>query len=327
MTEYIDSYRAKINEASTRSDFPEITDSETPVWRGNPSMLSMVDKYILAVLVFLVHLLFFIGDPADAPEGEGQVNAIIGIIFFLVDKTGVMGFVVVMLVLTKVNHYANFSTSGNWTSTWLMLCALIPFAWKALDIISWASGIAGTEFDNPLPAWQYVWFLPLGAVMAGLMALLTLFYQRSFQYAITDRRVHIRKNFMHFDSSVHGIAFQKIENLKADPTLLGRLLGFGNVHVVTGSGVGLQVESLGMSVGAGAAGDAAPAGTPAGVKKVLSMLFGFITKQRQRTVLNQDPADCLYGIRNPMKIYRLINELMDANMGPTGQAVPDSEQA
>jgi hypothetical protein len=44
-------------------------------------------------------------------------------------------------------------------------------------------------------------------------------------------------------------------------------------------------------------------------------------------VLNQDPADCLYGIRNPMKIYRLINELMDANMGPTGQAVSDSEQA
>ena len=246
MSEYIESYRSKIDVASTRSDFPEITDSETPVWRGNPSMLSMADKYVLAVLVFLVHLLFFIGDPIDAPEGDGQANAIIGIVLWLVDKTGVMGFVVVMLVLTKVNHYANFSTSGSWTTTWLLVCALVPFVWKALDILSWASGVAGTEFDNPLPAWQFVWFLPLGAVMATLMALFTLLYQRSFQYAITDRRIHIRKSLMYFDSSVHGIAFQKVDNLKANPTILGRLLGYGNVHVITGSGIGLQVESQGM---------------------------------------------------------------------------------
>jgi hypothetical protein len=43
------------------------------------------------------------------------------------------------------------------------------------------------------------------------------------------------------------------------------------------------------------------------------LMFGWVTKQRQRTSVGQDPADCLYGVRNPMKIYRLINELMDAN--------------
>ena len=48
------------------------------------------------------------------------------------------------------------------------------------------------------------------------------------------------------------------------------------------------------------------------------MLFGLLTKQRNRTVMATDPADCLYGIRKPMKIYRLINELIDKNVGPAG---------
>ena len=88
-----------------------------------------------------------------------------------------------------------------------------------------------------------------------------------------------------------------MENLKVDPTILGRIFGFGNVHIVTGSGVGLQVESLGTSVGAGAT-DVKEA--PKGVMRLISLLFGMITKQRNRTVMATDPADCLYGIRKPM---------------------------
>lgn len=38
--------------------------------------------------------------------------------------------------------------------------------------------------------------------------------------------------------------------------------------------------------------------------------------QRNRAVEATDPADCLYGIRHPMDVYRLINELMDSNVGP-----------
>ena len=31
-----------------------------------------------------------------------------------------------------------------------------------------------------------------------------------------------------------------------------------------------------------------------------------------------DPADCFFGISNPMGVYRLINELMDESVGPAG---------
>ena len=50
-----------------------------------------------------------------------------------------------------------------------------------------------------------------------------------------------------------------------------------------------------------------------GGKKTSLSVFSWISKQRRRNSVAQDPSDCLYGIRSPMKIYRLINELMDAN--------------
>tara|TARA_B100000579_G_scaffold393733_1_gene370568 strand:- start:15 stop:596 length:582 start_codon:yes stop_codon:yes gene_type:complete len=186
-----------------------------------------------------------------------------------------------------------------------------------MDFLEWTGGLVGTEFSSPLPEWNYAWFLFLGIASFTMMVLFTLLYQRSFQYAITDKRIHIRKKFLYFDTSVHGISFHKVENLKADPTILGRIFGFGNVHIVTGSGVGLQVESLGTSVGAGAT-DLKEA--PKGVMRLVSLLFGMITKQRNRTVMATDPADCLYGIRKPMGVYRLINELIDKNVGPAGAA-------
>ena len=69
-------------------------------------MLSMADKYILALAVLLIHLAFFVGEWKDAPEGEGQANFLYSLAIWLVDTTGVLGFVVTMLVLTKVNHFA-----------------------------------------------------------------------------------------------------------------------------------------------------------------------------------------------------------------------------
>jgi len=143
------------------------------------------------------------------------------------------------------------------------------------------------------------------------MVSFTLLYQRSFQYAITDKRIHIRQSFLYFETSAHGISYHKVENLKADPTILGRILGYGNIHVVTGSGVGLQVESLGIS----AAHSTEVREQSKGKRRILSFFLGWISVQRNRTVEATDPADCLYGVRRPMDVYRLINELMDSNVG------------
>ena len=311
MSQYIELFKSEIDEESVRNDFPEITESEIPIWRGGPTTTSMADKYILATLVLLVHVVFFLGETLDSPEGEGQANFLLSISIWLIDVTGVTGFVFCMLLLTKINHFANFSTSGRWTTLWLLVTSLIPIIWKMMDFIGWIAGFTGSEFSSPLPNWNFAWFAPLGLVSFIVMVTFTILYQRSFQYAITDKRIHIRQSFLYFETSAHGISYHKVENLKADPTILGRLLGYGNIHVITGSGVGLQVESLAIS----AANSSEIRESPAGKLKTLSSLLGVITVQRTRTVEATDPADCLYGIRRPMDVYRLINELMDEKVG------------
>lgn len=311
MSQYIELFKSEIDEESVRNDFPEITESEIPIWRGGPTTASMADKYILAMLVLLVHVVFFLGETLDSPEGEGQANFLLSISMWLIDVTGVTGFVFCMLLLTKINHFANFSTSGRWTTLWLLVTSLIPIIWKMMDFIGWIAGFTGSEFSSPLPNWNFAWFAPLGLFSFIVMVTFTILYQRSFQYAITDKRIHIRQSFLYFETSAHGISYHKVENLKADPTILGRLLGYGNIHVITGSGVGLQVESLAIS----AANSPEIRESPAGKLKTLSSLLGVITVQRTRTVEATDPADCLYGIRRPMDVYRLINELMDEKVG------------
>ena len=315
MSQFIERFKSEIDENSVRNDFPEITESEIPIWRGGPASASMADKYILATLVLLVHIVFFLGETLDSPEGEGQANFLLSVTMWLIDTTGVMGFVICMLLLTKINHYANFSTSGGWTTSWLLLTSLIPIIWKMMGFIEWISGLIGSEFSSPLPNWNFAWFAPLGVFSFIVMVSFTVLFQRSFQYAITDRRIHIRQSFLYFETSAHGISYQKVENLKADPTILGRLLGYGNVHIITGSGVGLQVESLGIS----ATNSSEIRERPTGKRKTISFLIGWVTVQRNRTVEATDPADCLYGIRRPMDVYRLINELMDAKVGLADQ--------
>ncbi len=312
MDEFIAKFKSKVNDDLIRSNFPEITDSETPVWHGSPSTISMADRYILAMVVFSVHVIFFFGEWFENPENSTN-NQLISVVIRLVDFTGIFGFVFIMLLLTKLNHYANFSTSGRWTTIFLFFSGIFPLLWQLLDFIEWISGFLDFGITNPLPNWNLLWFLPLGITSSSIMIIFTILYQKSFQYAITDKRIHIRKQFLYFDTSVHGISLQKVENLKADPTILGKIFGFGNVHIVTGSGVGLQVESLGVSVGI--SDDGEDENTHTGIRRFFSILFGWLSIQRSRNVMATDPSNCLYGIKKPMEKYRLINELMDKNVG------------
>jgi len=318
VSSYIDTFKSEIDENSVKADFPEITESETPIWRGKPSLLSMMDKYILATIVLFIHLAFFFGAWLDPPEGGGQANFVFALLMWIVNNTGVVGFVLAMLTLTKLNHYGNFSTSGRWTTIWLLISSLFPLIWKLMDIFQWFSGLLNLGFQNPLPSWSFSWFLPIGFVSFAIMASFTVLYQNAFQYVITNKRIHLRKKFLYLDSNIHGIPYSQVENLKSDPSVIGRIFGFGNVHIITSSGVGLQSESTGMSIGVGND-EANPSVGP------IPSVFGWVSKQRQRSVMAKDPADCLFGIRNPMDVYRLINDLIDNEAGSTVDAPVQSE--
>jgi len=307
MSEYVERFSSKINEDSVRAAFPEMTDSETPVWAGSPSFFSMAGHYFLAILILVIHLMFFWAAEGPDVEGEGQANFAIGIFKWILDVSGVLGFVIVLFAVAKINHYLNFSTSSRWTTTWLLLNGAIPLLMVVADLSGKVLGSFMEDIPDS-PQWFQVYYLILGILSSASMAALTVLYQRAFQYAITDRRIHIRKEFLYFDSSAHGISFDNIENLKVDPSIIGKVLGFGNVHMVTASGIGLREDESG--IGAGLVADADSVSSEGG-GSLTRAAFGWISAQRQRTTVDQDPQDCLYGVRNPMGIYRLINELID----------------
>ena len=306
MSEYVERFRAEIDERSVRVAFPEMTDSETPIWAGSPSFFSMAGHYFLATLILVIHLMFFWAAEGPDVEGEGQANFAIGIFKWILDVSGVLGFVVVLFAVAKINHYLNFSTSSRWTTTWLLLNGAIPLLMVVADLSGKVLGNFMEEIPDS-PQWFQIYYLILGIFSSASMAALTVMYQRAFRYAITDRRIHIRKDFLYFDTSAHGISFDNIENLKVDPSIIGKVFGFGNVHMVTASGIGLREDESGIGAGLAANTDS----TSEGGKRLTRAAFGWISAQRQRTTVDQDPEDCLYGIRNPMGIYRLINELVD----------------
>lgn len=307
MSEYVELFRSEIDERSVRTAFPEMTDTENPIWAGSPSFFSMAGHYCLASLILVIHLMFFWAAEGPGIEGEGQVNFAIGIFKWILDVSGVLGFVIVLFAVAKINHYLNFSTSSKWTTTWLLLNGTIPLLMVAADL---SGKVLGTFMDDIMdtPQWLQIYYLILGIFSSASMAILTVMYQRAFRYAITDRRIHIRKEFLYFDTSAHGISFDNIENLKVDPSIIGKVFGFGNVHMVTASGIGLREDESGIGAGLAANADSIPS---EGGRSLTRAAFGWISAQRQRTTVDQDPEDCLYGIRNPMGIYRLINELVD----------------
>jgi len=297
LSDIVNTYRQNVDADEVRSRFTEITDSETPIWSGGPSAMSMLGRYILAALVLLVHLVFFWAAKFEDVDGEGNLNLVVGLAKVILDISGVFGFVIVMMIIAKINHYLNVSTSGGWTTSWLVLNGSIPFIIVVLD---WSGKILGNFLDNvpDTPMWLD-WYYPLLGILSFSFAIgMTTHYRNSFQYAITDRRVHIRKKFLYFDTSSVGIPFDKVENLKVDPPIIGKMLGFGSLHVITDGGVRddqMQVTSPEASDRPG--------------------LFGFLTRwvftQRSRGDFPDDPSSCLYAIKEPMEVYRLINELMD----------------
>ena len=300
MSEIISSFRSKLDLEAVRERFPEISDSETPIWHGSPALMSMSGKYALAGLVLVIHLVFYWAAKYDTViEGEANLNLVVGLAKTIIDISGVLGFAIMMLLVAKVNHYLNTSTSGGWTTSWLLINGLIPLIWYITTLInSFLIFIGYHGFDHfigeHIPVWKDWYYLVLGVFSSISAVALTAHYSNAFQYAITDKRVHIRKKFLYFDSSTVGIPFEKVENLKVEPSIIGRIFGFGNIHVIT-DGMQSNISDDNVSI------------------KQSSFLnpLSWIFIQRKNNPSSQDPSECLYCINEPMSVYALINELID----------------
>lgn len=297
-------------------DKMRMTQYEQAVYFCRPSVFSMIGMYVLAFVVLGVHLAFWWVNAFDVHLRE-DVPTWAAVIAGMVDFLGITGFTLVMLLITWVNRFQNGSTSGRWYTSALLLITVMPSLFMldnflvlivdALNIL----GATSSEWGGILPDFSDVFYLVLGVLFSGGLFALTVLYQGSFSYAISDRTVYLKKDFIRMWHSEHNIPLLDIDNLKVTRSPVGRILNFGTVNMVTGSGYGIKSETVGVS--AGAAADAAAAVTEVGfLRKIIRMVVFVITLQRTRETMNdEEPSDCLYGVRRPMEVYRLINELKE----------------
>jgi len=312
-SELVASMKARINPEKVHEKI-KMTSYEKAIYFCRPTVLSMSGKYILAFIVLIIHLLFWWANiDHDSSESSGYFALLIELIDFL----DMPGFVLIMLTITWMNRFLNGSTSGRWYTFSLLIVSITPILFVLDTIIVWIDGSIISKLgeresiNGILPSWNNGWYFILGVGYFALLMLLTSIYRRSFSYAISDRTVYLKKDFLLWHTE-HNIPLLDIDNLKVNRNPIGRILGYGTINMLTGSGYGIKQESA--SISTGAAGEAASAVTEdMGIlRRVMRVLIVVISLQRTRSTMNDDePEDCLFGVRRPMRVYRLVNELKE----------------
>ncbi len=301
--------KGKIDSKSVHDQF-EMTPYEEAYYFCRPTFFAFSAKYLLCFLVLGVHLLFWYGNTFDAPDGENTSGFLKGL-FWLVDLFGMWGFVFTMLVITWFNRFMNWSSSGAWYTTSLFVVTLTPLAFVIENVIVWVAGIFGSEYGGVLPTWDDFWYLLLGVAYFAVLFSLTTWYGRSFRYGISNRAVYLKKDFM-LTHTMHNITLLDIDNLKLSQPWYGRILGFGTVNILTGSGFGVRERTASTSVGVVSEAVASATDEIGLFRKFFRAMIFMVSLQRTREEMNtSEPEDCLYGIRTPSKVYKLINELKE----------------
>ena len=299
----VEKMQGKINPESVKKKF-DMTTNETAYYACKPTVLAFSAKYMLCFAILVVHLFFWWSNGANLGDDTN------GLIQFLVSAAGwlgIAGFVFIMLILTWFNRFMNWSSSGGWYTTSMLIITITPGIFVIEDVIVTISGWFGAEYAGVLPSWDNFWFLILGSGYFAIMLSLTIWYNRSFDYAISDRTVYLKKDFM-LNHTLHNIPLADINNLKLDVPWYGRILGFGTVNMLTASGFGVLHESI--SVSSGGTMDTAISDQAGFLRKMLKLFFVVISLQRTRQDMDtSEPEDCLYGVAKPMEVYKLVNEL------------------
>ena len=308
----VDEAKSELDEEKIRSKFSKISDEEEVIWAGAPSAFSMSERYFLVGLIFLIHLLFFWIAEEVKFQGQG-VNIILRMLLLVFDKIDILSFFLFMLIFARINHFLNFSTSGRWTTTCLIVIGLIPSIWVFSHWIEVIVELFGYNFSNPFPLWLDHWFLVLGVVASGLMLFVTILYQISFQYVVTDKMIHVRRQILSMRVYSRAIPYNMILNVQTQQSFIAKLIGFGNVIVLTEDGD--NVATLHSDEDSSELINNEEVST---TKKVFKLLKVLLFVQRERVDLVHSPANSLYGVKNPMIVYKIVNEMMDRKQGRPG---------
>ena len=318
-TSIVEKMKAKISAEDVQKKF-DMTSFETAFYSCRPTFFAFLAKYMLCIAVLMVHLLFWWVNTSSGLDDEA--NGFAKFSFWLVDFLGMTGFVFFMLIVTWLNRFMNWSSSGGWYTTSLLIVTFTPALFTLDNIIATISGWFGSEFNGVIPFnWDDSWYLFLGIGYFTILFSLTTWYCRSFNYGVSDRAVYLKKDFM-LTHTMHKIDMVDIDNMKLTVPWYGRILGFGTLNILTGSGFGVRQHSTSMSAGGVADVASAVADDVGFMRKMIRGLIFMVTLQRTREEMNTaEPEDCMYGIRNPSEVNKLISELKETirSKSSTGQ--------
>lgn len=266
-----------------------------------PSFFAFLSMYFIALIILGAHLLFAIDWDSNKDD-----NFVVKIMIFLIELSdiGEIGFVIVMLGITWFNRMLNGSTSGKWTTIFLLVVAFTPPVLRLDDFIAWIM-----DKDSgfiPLDEFSYTIF---GIFWASLFTLFTVFYQRSFHYAITNHRVIFTQHLI-IPGDGRRILFDNINEIRTQRTMLGAMFGYNTIICDTGSQLGIGEDSMSVSVGT-TGGTPTEAATSEGqvTRSFFKKMFAFLTYQRTRKVDLPDPRFSFFCITNWKAIEQLLNEM------------------
>jgi len=299
LSELLSESRDSINEELIRKNFSSIGDEEILIWFGSPTLFSYTPRYILSIIIFSVHFIFYrVATTVYAEGREGFLYIFLRFLDQLFDLVDVFAFVFVMLIIARINHFLNISTSNVKISVFLITVGLIPSIWFITNIIDWFLLLFGENSLN-IPEWLDTWFLGLGVINSSIFLIYSVISQFSYSYLITDKNIYLKRKILFYNSFTI-IAIDEIVNVKAQMSSFGKILGYGNLLLITEKDTEIKSNSNIERNG---------------IQKFFYILKILISYKRKRKELILKPSECFFGVKNPMLVYQLADEIIDNNSG------------
>ena len=279
-------------------------DDEELLMIRRPSFFAFMPAYIVGLGVLLIHLFF---GWAEAPDDAAWWQEVL---FFLVKASGWLGgtgFAFVMLFFTWLNRIVNHPASGKWMTSVLLLSSFTPFLLHIDEVIRLFSD---STFEMPIE-WNFTVF---GIFWTAVIWAVTLWYQRSFIYAVTTDRIIHHQAFIY---ERDGLTFLH-ENIRAvmkRRTPIGALFGYATVYCNIGDQAHIATETVGgaLAIKAPVEADAATGG----FMKFMSRIVFLISYQRTVKTERFTPDISFYGITKWQETYDLMLKMMDSNSAVT----------
>jgi uncharacterized membrane protein YdbT with pleckstrin-like domain len=119
--------------------------------------------------------------------------------------------------------------------------SLLPFTWKGFVLVLlglvFYVGVLALPFRSPISS-LFLDYATLGLIGLGFLGILIGTVRRNaFTYIITSSDIVVQKQLI--SRSVRRIPFSSISDVEVSQSLIGRLVGYGNIAPVTKSGYGL----------------------------------------------------------------------------------------